>query len=50
MVSLQVAGWAFDHGYSYRPLLAWASISYLLGVAWVQFLLPIIKPPESVRV
>lgn len=48
MVSLQVAGWAFDHGYSYKPLLAWASISYLLGVAWVQLLLPRIKPSESV--
>jgi ACS family hexuronate transporter-like MFS transporter len=49
MVSLEVAGWAFDHGYSYKPLLAWASISYLLGVAWVQLLLPRIKPFESVR-
>ena len=40
MVSVLVAGWAFDHGYTYAPLLAWASISYLLGVCWVQLLLP----------
>lgn len=47
MVSLQVAGWAFDHGYSYAPLLAWASVSYLLGVCWVQLLLPRIEPRAS---
>jgi ACS family hexuronate transporter-like MFS transporter len=40
MVSLQVARWAFDRGYAYRPILAWASISYLLGVGWVHLLLP----------
>jgi ACS family hexuronate transporter-like MFS transporter len=50
MVSLQVAGWAFDHGYSYAPLLAWASISYLLGVCWVQLLLPRIEPATPVGV
>lgn len=43
MVSVLVAGWAFDHGYTYAPLLAWASISYLLGVCWVQLLLPRIE-------
>ena len=43
MVTLQVAGWVLDHGFGYAPLLAWASISYLLGVGWVQLLLPVIK-------
>ena len=43
MVSLEVTGWVFDHGYGYTPLLAWASISYLLGVGWVQLLLPRIE-------
>jgi MFS transporter, ACS family, hexuronate transporter len=40
MVMLQVAGWTLDHGYGYAPLLGWASVSYLLGVGWVQLLLP----------
>jgi ACS family hexuronate transporter-like MFS transporter len=40
MVILQVAGWTLDHGYGYGPLLAWASVSYLLGVGWVQLVLP----------
>ena len=40
MVILQVAGWTLDHGYGYGPLLAWASVSYLLGAGWVQLLLP----------
>jgi ACS family hexuronate transporter-like MFS transporter len=47
MVILQVAGWTLGHGYGYGPLLAWASVSYLLGVGWVQLLLPrIVAPPE----
>ncbi|HWF01241.1 MAG TPA: MFS transporter [Caulobacteraceae bacterium] len=40
MAMLQLAGWTLGHGYGYAPLLAWASGSYLLGVAWVQLLLP----------
>jgi ACS family hexuronate transporter-like MFS transporter len=40
MVMLQIAGWTLDHGYGYGPLLAWASVAYLLGVGWVQLLLP----------
>jgi ACS family hexuronate transporter-like MFS transporter len=43
MVILQVAGWTLEHGYGYAPLLAWASVSYLLGVGWVQLLLPRIE-------
>jgi ACS family hexuronate transporter-like MFS transporter len=52
MVILQVAGWALQSGYGYAPLLAWASISYLLGTGWVQLLLPRIEAaapePETV--
>jgi ACS family hexuronate transporter-like MFS transporter len=43
MAMLAVAGWTFDHGYGYAPLLAWASVAYLLGVGWVQLLLPRIE-------
>jgi ACS family hexuronate transporter-like MFS transporter len=43
MVMLQIAGWTFDHGYGYAPLLTWASVAYLLGVGWVQLLLPRIE-------
>ena len=49
---LQAAGWAMTKGYGYAPLLAFASISYLLGVGWVQLLLPRIvaadPEPETV--
>jgi ACS family hexuronate transporter-like MFS transporter len=43
MVMLQIAGWTFDHGYGYAPLLTWASVAYLLGVGWVQLLIPHIE-------
>jgi MFS transporter, ACS family, hexuronate transporter len=44
MVILQAAGWVLGSGLGYAPLLAWASISYLLGVGWIQLLLPRIEP------
>lgn len=37
---LQTAGWVLTVGYGYGPLLAMASVSYLLGVGWVQLLQP----------
>ena len=40
MVILQVAGWVLGRGYGYGPLLAVASVSYLLAVGWIQLLLP----------
>ena len=43
MVMLSVASWTLQHGYGYAPLLAWASVAYLLGVGWVQLLLPHIE-------
>jgi ACS family hexuronate transporter-like MFS transporter len=46
MVILQVAGWVLGAGYGYGPLLAIASVSYLLGVGWVQLLLPKIVAVE----
>ena len=47
MVMLQVAGWTLDHGYGYAPLLGWASVSYLLGVGWVQLLLPRVRAASA---
>jgi ACS family hexuronate transporter-like MFS transporter len=46
MVMLAVAGWTLGHGYGYAPLLTWASVAYLLGVGWVQLLLPRIEGVE----
>jgi ACS family hexuronate transporter-like MFS transporter len=43
MAMLAIAGWTFDHGYGYAPLLTWASVAYLLGIGWVQLLLPRIE-------
>jgi ACS family hexuronate transporter-like MFS transporter len=40
MIILQAAGWVLSKGYGYLPLLGLASVSYLLGLAWVQLLLP----------
>jgi ACS family hexuronate transporter-like MFS transporter len=52
MVILQAAGWVLGAGYGYGPLLALASVSYLLAVAWIQWTLPRIKawdPTDEVR-
>lgn len=37
---LQIAGVVLTAGYGYGPLLAMASVSYLLGFGWVQLLQP----------
>jgi ACS family hexuronate transporter-like MFS transporter len=45
---LQGAGWILSAGFGYGPLLAMASVSYLLGVGWIQLLLPkIIAAPAE---
>jgi MFS transporter, ACS family, hexuronate transporter len=43
MAIVQAAGWVLEAKLGYGPLLAWASMSYLLGVAWIQLLVPKIK-------
>ncbi len=40
MLILQAAGLVLGAGYGYGPLLALASVSYMLGAAWIQLLLP----------
>jgi ACS family hexuronate transporter-like MFS transporter len=40
MAVLQTAGWLLANGYGYAPLLALASVSYLIGLAWLQLLVP----------
>ena len=49
MVILQVAGFVLDAGFGYGPLLALASVSYLLGVGWIHLLLPRIEAAETAR-
>lgn len=43
---LQAAGWLLTNGFGYGPLLGLAAASYLLGVAWLQILLPRIRPAD----
>jgi ACS family hexuronate transporter-like MFS transporter len=40
MVVLRVAGELIGNGYGYGPLLGLAAVAYLLGLAWVRWLLP----------
>lgn len=47
MVILQAAGWVLQAGLGYAPLMAVASVSYLLGVGWLQLLLPKIERAEG---
>jgi len=43
MAVLQAAGWLLANGYGYTPLLALASVSYLMGLAWLQLLVPKVR-------
>ncbi len=47
MVILQAAGLILGAGYGYGPLLGLASVSYLLGAAWIHLLLPRLRPATS---
>lgn len=44
MAIVQAAGWSLVKGFGYAPLLGLAAVSYLLGLAWLQFLLPRVEP------
>ena len=46
-VILQAAGFVLGAGYGYGPLLGLASVSYLLGTAWIQLLLPRLEPARD---
>jgi ACS family hexuronate transporter-like MFS transporter len=40
---LQAAGWLLTNGFGYGPLLGLAAGAYLLGVVWLQLLLPRVR-------
>lgn len=44
MVIVKAAGLILAAGLGYLPLLAFASVSYLLALGWIQLLLPHIRP------
>jgi ACS family hexuronate transporter-like MFS transporter len=44
---LYLAGELLMRGYGYRPLFAIAACSYLLGVGWIQLLMPRIDKPDG---
>jgi ACS family hexuronate transporter-like MFS transporter len=46
MAILQAAGWLLARGYGYGPLLGLAAVSYLLGLAWLQALMPTVRPVD----
>lgn len=48
MTMIEFAGWCLTYGYGYWPMLAMASIAYLLAVAWIHVAVPVIRTqPES---
>jgi ACS family hexuronate transporter-like MFS transporter len=42
-----VAGRVLDAGYGFVPLFIFAASSYLIALAWFQWLLPDIRRPEQ---
>ncbi len=44
---IQLAAWSLGHGWGYGPLLAICSGSYLVALACVQLLIPVIRPVEQ---
>lgn len=47
MTIVYVAGVLLEHGDGYLPLFLLASVSYLLGLAWIQLLVPHLVPQEE---
>ncbi len=41
---IQFAAWSLGHGYGYAPMMAICAVSYLLGLAIIQLLVPKIEP------
>ncbi|MBB6251122.1 MFS transporter [Nitrospirillum iridis] len=44
MLILQVTGWVLAGGGGYLPMLALASVSYLLALGWIHLLQPVLRP------
>ena len=42
-----IAGRVLDAGLGFVPLFIFASSSYLIALAWFQWLLPVIRRPED---
>jgi MFS transporter, ACS family, hexuronate transporter len=40
---IQFTGYALDSGIGYWPMFAMASVAYLLALAWIHFMLPVIR-------
>ena len=45
----KAAGWVLTAGLGYAPLFAFAAVSYLLALGWIQLLLPHIRPVGGPR-
>ena len=43
----QLSAWSLGHGYGYAPMLAICASSYLVALACVQLLIPVIRPVEQ---
>ena len=44
---IQFTGYALDTGIGYWPMFAMASVAYLLALAWIHFILPVIRPSSE---
>ncbi|MBV8970777.1 MAG: MFS transporter [Sphingomonadaceae bacterium] len=44
---ISFAGWSLAHGHGYLPMLAIVAVAYLAALAWVQALLPVIRPAHG---
>ncbi len=44
---IKFAGWSLDHGYGYLPMLAVVAVAYLIALAWIQLLVPTIRPAHA---
>ena len=45
----KAAGWVLTAGLGYGPLFAFAAVSYLLALGWIQLLLPHIRTADGAR-
>ncbi|NJC07208.1 MFS transporter [Polymorphobacter fuscus] len=41
---IELAGWSIDNGHGYWPMFAICAVAYLLALAFIQLMLPVIRP------
>lgn len=40
---IELAGWSLSHGLGYGPMFGWCAVAYLIGLAWIHRVMPVLR-------